>query len=146
MMANTLNKPIEELQEQAQEQIKETKPQKVETVDNKIHEAASVLRFWYFLTREPGSEEVRPDWYRQVCEQCGEVFIYSYHIKGVSLCGLPCMIGKLRSKGLEYDPNVPFKQRWGKYAPAIVPPAALKILQHLLSDTQEAPPDNTSDE
>jgi hypothetical protein len=85
-----------------------------------VREAESVLA--YFETSGKNFKEKQ-------CKFCNRIFAYKWDHDGVSHCSIPCAKGSLQKIGLDWTPNKPLQERWGKTVPAIVPPQALEILK-----------------
>lgn len=94
-----------------------------ETKTDIIREADSVMI--YFDLQGHGFTKIE-------CLSCHRLFAYSYTSDSIKCCSIECMSARLRSMGLSWDPGAPLERRWGRYAPAIVPPDALQILDKQL--------------
>jgi hypothetical protein len=94
-----------------------------ETKTDIIREADSVMI--YFDMQGRGFTKVE-------CLHCHRIFAYSYTSDSIKCCSIECMSARLRSMGLQWDPHAPLERRWGRYAPAIVPPQALEVLDKAL--------------
>ncbi|SRR6266498_3270378 len=95
-----------------------------ETKFDIIHEADSVMIYFDLLGKGFTKAE---------CLYCHGIFAFSYTSDSIKCCSVPCMAGRLRSMGLKWDPDAPLERRWARYAPAIVPPEALKILDEKIA-------------
>lgn len=96
-----------------------------ETSMDRMIQAQSVVN--YFESRGSGFRKLE-------CEMCKLVFAYSYPVDTIKCCSVTCMAAKLKSIGLTWNLTKPYEQRWGKFVPAIVPPAALDFLDQLLAE------------
>lgn len=105
-----------------------------ETRDDKVREAQSVLH--YFATRGAGFKQ-------KVCKYCHQVFAYKWNTDSIGYCSIACMSESLKLIGIKWDPDKDQAERWGKFAPAVVPPRALEILEDLLSGSPEDLPSDT---
>lgn len=119
--------------EKAQKQLGVKVAIPVETELDKLAQAQAVLN--YFKVNDG-------KWVVKVCDNCGLKFTYRWNIDGIKNCSVPCMAEALRKLGLKWDPNREPERRWGQYVPAIVPPAALDIIQQLQADVLKDPLDN----
>lgn len=96
-----------------------------ETEESKIIEAQAVA--YYFATGGRGYK------YKN-CKVCKKRFAYNWNVDSITCCSIPCMAKQLEEMGLKWDPRREYSRRWGRYYPAIVPPAALENIQRLLAD------------
>lgn len=132
----TLDKAAEWLAElgvdpQQLEQVKEADIEKpAETRDDKLREAQSVIL--YFDTRGEGFKE-------KVCKNCKGIFAYKWNVSSISFCSVGCAAEDLKRIGIKWNPDKDQSERWGKCAPAVVPPSALEILRDQLDDSLEDP-------
>lgn len=99
-----------------------------ETVLDKIREAQSVL-FW-FATKGYGFKE-------KICKGCGGTFAYKWNVDSIAYCSIHCASEALRQIGIKWDPYKDQSERWGRYAPAVVPPHALNLLKNQLNGSPE---------
>lgn len=117
------------------EQIDQTVIDKpAETRDDKLREAQSCL--YYFSTNGSGFKE-------KECKECHKIFAYNWNVDSISYCSVSCASKGLMRIGIKWNPDKDQKERWGKYAPAVVPPAALEILKDQLSDSLKDQPVDT---
>lgn len=121
--------PLKKLQELYG--ITVTVPQ--ETQNDLAREGQAVLN--YFQSKGEGFTKIP-------CKNCNLVFAYAWDVKGVQYCSIRCMDIALQKIGLCWNPTKPPHERWGRTVPAVVPPAALTILEAMV-DTQEVPDHNT---
>lgn len=115
----------------------EPPPVAVETEEDRMREAQSVINFF---TVNDGK------WALKICATCELSFVYRYHINGIKYCSVPCAREALQKLGLDWDPTRETSQRWGRYVPAVVPPAVLYKIQQLLGATPVDPLDNIDPE
>ncbi len=105
-----------------------------ETRDDKLREAESV--HIYFSTNGAGFKE-------KECKWCHKIFAYSWNVDSISFCSIGCAAESLKQIGIKWSPDKDQSERWGKYAPAVVPPGALEILKDQLNGFQEDLPSDT---
>jgi hypothetical protein len=133
---------IQKLMEKAQElfpdvDISQINKQPDETVEDKMREAQSVLRFF---------ETKGKDFIQEICWTCGEPFAYNYRFTGVKYCGIPCTARALEKAGLKWNPNKHPEERWGPSIPAVVPPEVFETWRKCIQmvESQEDQPLDTS--
>lgn len=95
----------------------------LETVDDKMREAQSVINYF----KANGD-----NYYQAICKECLQDFAYAWHIKSVSYCSVDCANEALKKLGLSWTPGKPVTERWGLLVPAIVPAPALKAIRAVL--------------
>lgn len=91
-----------------------------ESTEDKLREAESVLI--YFRTGGSRFKEKQ-------CKNCGEIFKYRWNVDSITMCSVDCYKDALKKLGLRWDPSRDQSRRWGKFAPAVVPPAVLKLIE-----------------
>lgn len=91
----------------------------VESKEDLIREATAALNYYYSTGKE---------WYSKICGTCEEPFKFMWTSKGVGYCSIPCAMKALEKIGLKWDPSKSPTERWGRFLPAVVPPAAVKII------------------
>ena len=91
----------------------------LESITDKILAAQAVIS--YYDTRGR-------DFHHSTCGECGLVFAYAYPVHTVKYCSVPCIAKALERRGLRWNPERSLADRYGIYAPAVVPPQALKLL------------------
>lgn len=96
----------------------------VETVDEQMAEIQSIIT--YYDVSGVGFKEKQ-------CKNCGRMFAYSWDRDVISYCSITCGVEALEKIGIKRDPTRDVKQRYGKTAPAVVPPDALEVLKELVS-------------
>lgn len=107
-----------------------------ETTNDLIREAQAVIN--YFQSNSSGFKT-------KECKYCHHIFAYSWDVEGIAYCSVTCMKMALQAIGLTWNPTKRPSERWGRTVPAVVPPAALSILQDLVG-AQEDRPDSTLNE
>lgn len=96
----------------------------VETTDDKMAEAQAILNYF----------EVRGEGFRdKQCKQCGDWFAYRWNRDAIAYCSVYCGSKALEQIGLHWNPLKDLKERYGRTAPMVVPPAALEILKEQLA-------------
>lgn len=106
----------------------------IETVQDKIREAQSVIN--YFEARGRG-------FYTETCRSCNDQFVYAYNFTGVKYCSIPCMDAYLRSLGLSWSPEKAPGERWGRFIPAVISADAYRELPKF-PESEEKPKQNSS--
>lgn len=91
-----------------------------ESAEDKFREAESVLI--YFRTGGAQFKE------RQ-CRSCGEIFKYRWNVDSISCCSIDCYKAEFKKLNLRWDPLRDQSRRWGSFAPVVVPPAVLKLIE-----------------
>jgi hypothetical protein len=112
----------------------------LESITNKILEAQAVIS--YFDTKGR-------DFHHETCRQCGLEFAYAYPVHTVKYCSIPCISQALIDRGLRWNPERTLSERYGRWAPAVVPPQALSLMPDFKNqeisegpeDTEEPPPE-----
>jgi hypothetical protein len=133
----SLDKALEWLQKTgvSTEQIPIEQPD--ETVLDKIREAQSV--YYYFSTKGLGFKE-------KTCKNCEKTFAYKWEVDSICYCSIACAAESLKQIGIKWNPHKSQAERWGRYVPAVVPPAALEILKdHLEDQTNDSQGDSPVD-
>jgi hypothetical protein len=92
----------------------------LESIDDKMREAASVLKYF-----EAGGS----GFYTETCKTCHGVFNYAWNVRAIKYCSPYCMNKALEAIGLSWDPNKLPEERYGRYIPAVIPPAASALVQ-----------------
>ena len=118
---------------QTVEEIKVDVP--VETQEDKLSEASAVIL--YHETKGVGFQT-------KVCKHCQEPFAYIWDRTAISFCSVTCADRDLKKIGLSWNPNRPARERWGRTAPLVVPPQALKLLTESLNESEEVPVSDTA--
>ena len=100
----------------------------VETTDDKMREAASVLDYY---------ESMGDGFNQKTCKRCGGTFFYKWNSKAISYCSINCMSKALEAIGIAWDPNKLPEERWGPYIPSIVPPVAAVLVQEMFETPED---------
>lgn len=103
------------------EEVRSSIPENVETEEDRVREAASVIDFFsnYAL------------YSFETCRACGEKFAYRWRFAGVKHCSVMCNNKTLKDMGLSWDPKKSPQERWQQNSPAVVPPQVLQQMRDL---------------
>lgn len=99
-------------------------PVPVETESDLMHEAQAALEYW--RSKGAGFKE-------KPCKQCGKIFAYKWDSTAISMCSIRCSKQALQEIGLDWTPDKPLQERWGRTVPAVVPAEALDLLKDSLA-------------
>jgi hypothetical protein len=133
--SKTLGITLEQAYEMLPEdRIKDPQP-KLATDEEKILEAQAVLT--YYMVRGKG-------FFIETCRSCKSKFAYSYNFTGVKYCSIECIHQALQEIGLSWTMGRPLDERYGRYAPAVVPSVAFSLVD-FPAESQTVEPGNTPD-
>lgn len=108
----------------------------LESITDKILVAQAVIS--YYDTRGR-------DFHHAMCGECGLRFAYAYPVHTVKYCSIPCIAKSLEARGLRWNPERTLAERYGRYAPAVVPPQALSLMPNFDEVVPKDPPNSELD-
>lgn len=106
----------------------------LESIADKILQAQAAISYYDTKAR---------DFYKRLCDECHLEFAYAYPVHTVRYCSIPCISRALEKRGLRWNPERSLEQRYGRFAPATVPPQALALMPDFTEEQESSTTGNS---